>query len=454
MTLRLAFASADLGECAFGGGPGCCDLGFPAAEPHAAERAERDHLEQMDVRGLLGLVRGDRGVRGGIDLEDVERLVGHDHVAVAHAVDELALVAIDPGDALRGDDLRLEAIFAANAHARHDRVDRGFDLALVAVVNLEHAVRALDDLHAGANGRCLERGVGELVDGDARRDFDEGGRFFLEGHEASADGLQKAGQLGLQRVENGERTKLHRGRTLAWSIAIALAACSDPTPGVPVDAPAVDAVDVGGCPLHMVPVDAFCIDRYEAALEELLDGEWRPASPYSLVGARVVRAVPAAGVPPQGYISGVEAAAACREAGKRLCTTSEWLAACRGPTNTIWPYGNAYAEGACNDRYAGHPVIDFFGMSTGIWDAAHLNDPGINQQPNSLARGGEHAQCVSAYGAFDLHGNLHEWVDDAAGTFRGGFYADGERNGQGCLYVTTAHAFGYHDYSTGFRCCF
>ena len=54
---------------------------------------------------------------------------------------------------------------------------------------------------------------------------------------------------------------------------------------------------------------------------------------------------------------------------------------------------------------------------------------------------------------FDLHGNLHEWVDDPDGTFRGGFYADASINGDGCLYVTTRHDFSYHDYSTGFRCC-
>jgi hypothetical protein len=27
------------------------------------------------------------------------------------------------------------------------------------------------------------------------------------------------------------------------------------------------------------------------------------------------------------------------------------------------------------------------------------------------------------------------------------------QNGEGCTYATSAHAFDYHDYSTGFRCC-
>jgi hypothetical protein len=218
------------------------------------------------------------------------------------------------------------------------------------------------------------------------------------------------------------------------------------------DAPEPDAA--GPCPANMVQVDTFCIDRYEGALEEqATDGTWSPASPYLTVGTRTVRAVPAAGITPQGYISGAEAKAACAASGKRLCTTAEWLAACRGPSNTVYPYGATHITGACNDAYSGSPVVNYFGTSNGVFDSTHMNDPGINMQPNSVAKGGAFTQCVSGYGAFDMHGNLHEWVDDAAGTFRGGFYADGSLNGPGCTYATTAHNFTYHDYSTGFRCC-
>ena len=60
---------------------------------------------------------------------------------------------------------------------------------------------------------------------------------------------------------------------------------------------------------------------------------------------------------------------------------------------------------------------------------------------------------MSAEGVYDLMGNLHEWTADPAGTFRGGFYVDTVINGNGCSYVTTAHAVTHWDYSTGFRCC-
>jgi formylglycine-generating enzyme required for sulfatase activity len=71
----------------------------------------------------------------------------------------------------------------------------------------------------------------------------------------------------------------------------------------------------------------------------------------------------------------------------------------------------------------------------------------------TVAKTGEHADCVNDYGVFDMVGNLHEWTDDKNGTFQGGYYLDTSENGEGCAYRTTAHGFDYHDYSVGFRCC-
>ena len=214
------------------------------------------------------------------------------------------------------------------------------------------------------------------------------------------------------------------------------------------------------CPSGMAAVTpsggtAFCIDRFEGALEVQVASLWVPRTPYGpLTSAEVVRAVPADGLVPQAYISGDEASAACLASAKRLCSAPEWLAACRGPDNTVWPYGATYVAGACNDTYpGGHPVVDYFGTNQGIWNMTSMNDPGINQQADTVDAGGTNTGCVSHWGAFDLHGNLHEWVDDPAGTFRGGFFADAEINGAGCTYATTAHPMSYHDYSTGFRCC-
>jgi hypothetical protein len=243
------------------------------------------------------------------------------------------------------------------------------------------------------------------------------------------------------------------------TVVLAAAACTRPAVSPPDAAdehPSSDATytdAAGPCPALMAHVNDFCIDRYEGALEEQQGSSWVAASPFATIGSRIVRAVPAAGITPQAYISGREAAAACVASGKRLCSSAEWLAACRGSTSTMFPYGSTHVAGACNDAYAGHPAVNYFGTSTGIWDGAHMNNPGINQQPGTVTAGGAFTQCVTPTGIYDLHGNLHEWVDDPNGTFRGGFYADAKLNGPGCSYATTAHAFSYHDYSTGFRCC-
>jgi formylglycine-generating enzyme len=181
------------------------------------------------------------------------------------------------------------------------------------------------------------------------------------------------------------------------------------------------------CPPDMVWSADVCVDRYEASLEG--------HSPYE-VATVAAAARNGAGEVPQGYVSADVAAASCALAGKRLCTSEEWLAVCRGDDQRVYPYGDTYDPAACNDTRAQHPVIEVFG-------------PGAN----SLAASGDFPDCVTPDGVFDLHGNLHEWVDDPEGTFRGGFYVDAVINGPGCTYATTAHVASYHDYSTGFRCC-
>jgi formylglycine-generating enzyme required for sulfatase activity len=194
----------------------------------------------------------------------------------------------------------------------------------------------------------------------------------------------------------------------------------------------------------------FCADRYEAFLVEVVDGVEQPWSPFLDPAGRVVRAKSAALAVPQGYISQLDAAEACAEAGKRLCTNDEWVRACRGLNDTQYPYGDARIDGACNDTRATHPAVDLYGP-TEAW--SHLDDSCINQLPDTVDPSGSNAQCVSIEQHFDMVRNLHEWTADPAGTFRGGFFLDTQINGAGCAYVTTAHDTSYRDYSTGFRCC-
>jgi hypothetical protein len=195
----------------------------------------------------------------------------------------------------------------------------------------------------------------------------------------------------------------------------------------------------------------FCIDRWEASLVEVTNSGERAFSPYDSPDKRLVRAVTGAGSVPQGYISRDQAEAACRGSHKRLCNEDEWVLACRGDPPRTFPYGDIRSRGACND--VGISPLRVLYREPEMYQPKPMNDPRLNQQPNTLARAGEFSRCTNGYGVFDMVGNLHEWVMSPRPTFRGGYYQDTHINGDGCAYRTTAHMANYHDYSTGFRCC-
>jgi formylglycine-generating enzyme required for sulfatase activity len=210
----------------------------------------------------------------------------------------------------------------------------------------------------------------------------------------------------------------------------------------------------------------YCIDRYEASLEMIDDAGKRSMWPgnHAVDGReRQMVAVSVEGRKPQGYISGRQAAMACARAGKRLCEVDEWVRACRGPEMSIYPYGNERRKGICNDRFKvldHHPVVRLFKRHApagsdpkAMWHPRWMGDPRLHELSHTVTPSGAMPGCTNAYGVYDMVGNLHEWVADPDGTFMGGFFMDTRLNGFGCEYRTVAHPFGYHDYSTGFRCC-
>lgn len=280
----------------------------------------------------------------------------------------------------------------------------------------------------------------------------------------------------------------------------ALSACDetrDPTTGAAPDPPpqaitsaAVphpagephDAAPRPPCPEDMARIDMTCIDRYEAHLVRRGPGGERTRHPHFLRPEEgiVYEARSEPGVFPQAYISRVESAAACAEAGKRLCTRSEWQRACRhrthGRADAVYPYGDRFQPQRCNTDKP-HLLTLRFGADAGRWRYAQFNDPALDQEPGFLAKTGAHEGCAGDLGVYDLVGNLHEWVSDPAdaafearlrgegirrsfqywspgnAVFMGGFYSTHGELGPGCTFTTIAHDAGYHDYSTGFRCC-
>jgi formylglycine-generating enzyme required for sulfatase activity len=210
----------------------------------------------------------------------------------------------------------------------------------------------------------------------------------------------------------------------------------------------------------------YCVDRWEASLVRIgSDGRETPYPHNRTIDGieDQLRAVSVAGKKPQGYVSGIQAERVCRRSKKRLCEVDEWVVACRGSALTRYPYGDRRQANVCNDRFKvlnHHPVPILFKKHAPpgteaklMWHPSWMNDPRLLEMAHTVVPVGSREACTNDYGVYDMVGNLHEWVDDPAGTFMGGFFMDTFQNGEGCEYRTVGHGFEYHDYSTGFRCC-
>jgi sulfatase modifying factor 1 len=244
-------------------------------------------------------------------------------------------------------------------------------------------------------------------------------------------------------------------------------------------APDAGPREPGPCPEGMALVQRFCIDRFEAELVGPGPDGTIVTLPHNLRPPRDVRfeARSLPGVMPQAYISRVEAAAACSNAGKRLCSMHEWRRACEGPRGWHWPYGGDAIAGRCNHN-KGHLLSLRHGSDARLWKYnEQFNDPLLDITPGFLAKTGEYAGCTTPDEVYDLVGNLHEWVSDMVdaelverleaedverhnqpwkegnGVFMGGFFSTADQLGAGCTFTTIAHEPAYHDYSIGFRCC-
>ena len=201
------------------------------------------------------------------------------------------------------------------------------------------------------------------------------------------------------------------------------------------------------CPEGMVRVgEAYCIDQYEAS---------RPDATADDMGADTSRAVSRAGVFPwyQTPVSQEtlnQFAAACRRAGKHLCTSDEWYAACTGSAENIYVFGNFFDREACN-------CIDTFCddhcRQNGITFCRPTPNCGYTYGAFHLVPTGSFPACVDEYGAFDLNGNVWEVVtserDKRGYEVRGGaFNCAGASERLKCTFNAD-----WDQLYAGFRCC-
>lgn len=163
----------------------------------------------------------------------------------------------------------------------------------------------------------------------------------------------------------------------------------------------------------------FCIDRYEFPNE--------------------------AGALPAVMVTFAEARSACEEEGRRLCRELEWTFACEGTSGFALPYGDELAADACNIGQTGPAV-----HANELWEPRNVSS--VVARVDARTRSGSLARCVSPAGAFDMTGNVEEWVvgSDSSATLRGGTYAAPEPT---CRSERTTSQAAYRMFHTGFRCC-
>ncbi len=140
-------------------------------------------------------------------------------------------------------------------------------------------------------------------------------------------------------------------------------------------------------PVHQICFDEpFWIDVYEVsnAQFQALGGEAWFESDWE------------GGEHPRENITWFEAAAFCDLRGARLPTEPEWEYAARGPDGLAYPWGNTFDGTVLNfcDRYC-------------LWAQQDIsfNDGHVESAPVGLYPGG-----VSWVGAYDMSGNVREWV--------------------------------------------
>ncbi len=152
-------------------------------------------------------------------------------------------------------------------------------------------------------------------------------------------------------------------------------------------------------PGKLVTLDNYWIDIYEVTNEQYLEFVKATGHPPALDdscttdacregnlwdGASFPKAIRRQ---PVTQVSWYDADAYCKWRGKRLPSEAEWEKAARGPSGNMYPWGNASPKGRAtyNRKWRG-----IYTMTN------------VGSYPNG----------ASVYGAYDMAGNVWEWVDD------------------------------------------
>lgn len=158
----------------------------------------------------------------------------------------------------------------------------------------------------------------------------------------------------------------------------------------------------GEAGLHTVTLDAFYVDLYEVTNEAYTQcvqaGECKPPMDIGVGKEENYYINPDFSRYPVVHVTWDMARKYCAWRGGRLPTEAEWEKAARGTDQRIFPWGN-----------------DFVGLKANLCDAGcpgqrvnqDITDGYLNTSPV-----GAYPEAKSFYGAFDMAGNVWEWVLD------------------------------------------
>ncbi|WP_433932339.1 formylglycine-generating enzyme family protein [Sorangium cellulosum] len=157
---------------------------------------------------------------------------------------------------------------------------------------------------------------------------------------------------------------------------------------------------------------------------------------------------------PALLVSWREAVKLCDGVGKRLCTEDEFNFACEGEEMLPYTYGYERDPTKCNiDRPFRQRELTLYRYERCM---KHPKCKAELERLDQRVPAGSMPACVSPFGAYDLNGNINEWVvrpgkksPDRSG-LKGGWW--GPMRGR-CRPTVGFHKEEDYGYEQGFRCC-
>ena len=191
----------------------------------------------------------------------------------------------------------------------------------------------------------------------------------------------------LRPLDLHENTSLPRTITGKDGAPLVLVPAGDFTMGLPIS-----RGGIGEYPEHDVYLKDFYIDQYEVTVERyhqyMIQTNRSAPDFWDQVEWMRDAQKPVVGIVWQ------DAHDYCQRVGRRLPTEAEWEKAAKGTDNRIYPWGNSKPNDEIANFKKGAPIS------------------GTNLYEEKLTNVGNYEQGKSPYGAYDMAGNVWEWVQD------------------------------------------